>query len=186
MKIIYNPEDGALIHDFIYLGDVIEHHYQAGATTQDGTISNGLKQYEDDIAEALLSTFGFLTEVSEEGAKKIIDTPPTEFKCNFPGCDFVSSKKIGLIGHQRGHQKEAKSKKSLETPVVDVNLIPVAKSKKVESVFGPSKTENEVDDIKNGSDKDGVEWYGEGTTVKNESNKNFGPHRGSGQAHFKG
>ena len=188
MQIVYNPKDGAPITRFVYQGELIEPHYPHGKLMTDGTVCNGLKQYEDHIAEAILETFGFLEAYDETQAKRILEAPVEEtFKCDFPGCEFVATKKIGLLGHQRGH---AKSKKSEEKPVVDEKLIPVAKSKKVESVFEIENDASPIDgratDIQNGTDKDGVEWFGEGVQVENKSAQHFGPTRGVGKGHFAG
>ncbi len=186
MKIIHNPKDGAPIKDFIFKGDLLETHFPDGYTTPQGVIANGLMQYEDSIADILLETFGFLEEIDAASAQKIIERPQEEFKCDFPGCDFVSAKKIGLLGHQRGHKKDSKT---AEKPVIDPSIIPVANTKKVESVFGTDQTEDaKKADIPNGTDKDGVEWYGEGAQVENHSTQQnaFNGVRGKGKAHFVG
>jgi len=190
MKIVLNPADGAPISDFIYKGAKLDTHYPAGYTTPQNTISKGLLQYEDDVADSLIETFGFLEIIDEAKAKQILEKKDEEFKCDFPGCDFVSNKKIGLLGHQRSHEK---SRKELEKPAIDPSIVPIAKTHlktETESVFGKSGGGKPIDtaalDIPNGIDKDGVEWSGEGLTVENKSAQSFSKVRKPGQAHFVG
>lgn len=71
-----------------------------------------------------------LETVQEERASGVTHTAGAqEFKCDWPGCTFTSSKSIGLIGHKRTHRTEAAK---VEAPV-DVD------AKKNEALAGVSQ-----------------------------------------------
>ena len=165
MKILFNPKIGSDVSKFIYNGVMLDPH-----------LKEQLKQYENGAAEALKETFSFLEEVTPEQAQDILKRPKLEFKCEI--CDYASEKKIGLLGHMRGHKEE---EKKAAAPVIDPNLIPIASGKKVGRPDPLSiPLEN---DLVNGADKDGVEWYGEGLVEENSSFERIKP---VGQGHFGG
>lgn len=143
MTIIFNPKNGAPIHDFIWDNVMLEDH-----------LPGELKQYNDSTANELLERYPFLESVTAEQAKEIIARPkePT-LKCEF--CDFKTDAKIALIGHTRKHANETAQKKE---PLLDPNIVPIASGKKASGITNRSKE----DETKNGLDKDGVSWYGEG------------------------
>lgn len=186
MKIIYNPKDGAPVRGFVYKGIEIDPHYPDGYHYQDNSVANGLMQYEDEIAESLLETFEFLQVISQEEAQKILERPKNpEIKCDEPGCDFTTMHKVALAGHKKKHDSEKAVIQGV--PVVDPKLIPVAGGKKIQSLAEKKKMmDNRVGtDIPNGTDKDGVDWYGEGLEVDNRS-QDFSAVRQSGKGHFIG
>lgn len=165
MKILFNPEKGSDIANFIYNGVMLDPHPKGQ-----------LKQYEDRVAQELIDTFEFLEFVTPEQAQDILKKPKLEFKCEL--CDYASDKKIGLLGHMRGHKEAIQKAKE---PAIDPNIIPVATGKKL-TTANPL-TAIEEDDLSNGTDKDGVEWYGEGLVEENLSFERIKP---AGQGHFGG
>jgi hypothetical protein len=185
MKIIYNPKDGAPIIGFIFDGKQIAPHYpdRYEYQTRDGRkVSNGLMQYSDSVAEEALERFGFLQLFTEAQAKELLARPEKEYKCEEPGCDFVTATKVALIGHGKSHKKDAKP----EEAAFDPTLIPVADSSpSLPLAKRATLDDNEDADIQNGPDKDGVDWYGDGAVVQNKSTV-FGTVSPNGKGHFVG
>lgn len=184
--IIYNPEEpnGALIQGFIFGGFQQDPHYPDGYELESGETSNGLMRYEDDLGKALLETYMFLQEFTEEQAKVILDRPvEPKFKCDFPECDFSSTAKIGLEGHKRKHLKEIAANGGKESIA---SLIPASRGRRVITLAEKKKMmDNRIDpNIPNGPDADGVDWYGDGLTV--ESPGNFAQTKPIGKGHFGG
>lgn len=99
MKVILNPENGAVIKNVQVKGQIL--------FTDSVFEPDSLKKIEDDeTAEDLLALFGFLQEL---GTKEEIESYLNEkknraYKC--PKCNFASSAKIGLEGHFRKHDAE--------------------------------------------------------------------------------
>lgn len=183
MKIVYNPADGAPIKDFIYRGEKKQTFFPDGFRFEDGKFANGLMQFEDAEANELLETFEFLKALSSEEAQKIIDRPAdAKYKCDFPGCEFATTHPIALAGHKRAH---AKSVGDSSQPIVDESLIPVARGSRVLPLAsGNQEADNIRKDIPNGTDSDGVDWYGEGVQVENKGS--FNGMRPIGKGHFGG
>jgi hypothetical protein len=186
MKIIYNPKDGAPISQFIYNGIQLETHYPDGALMPDGKIARGLVQYEDEVAETLTETYLFLQDISVEQAKEILDRPDEpKWECDFPDCGYKTTAKVALIQHSKKHEKD---RAIARTPLTD--LIPVASGKRVLSLAEKKKMQDNTvglgADIPNGTDKDGVDWYGEGVDIENNSAAAFNGVRKVGQGHFVG
>jgi hypothetical protein len=175
MKIVYNPKDGAPITAFIHNGVLIDPHYPDGFENKEG-ISNGLVQYQDDVAEGILETYLFLKPLTNSEAQAIIARPEKDqYNCEFPECDFSTNTKVALIGHSRKHANT--------DPEVPESVIPVAKGKKIIPL---ADNEMVVDnETKNGTDKEGVDWYGEGVTIDKRSD-GFGSVKPVGQGHFGG
>lgn len=176
MKIVYNPKKGAPITKYIYFGSQIEPHYPDGMEVE-GKRQSGLKQYDDDLADAICSVFTFLEELTVDQAKKLIDRPEVEsLKCEEAGCEFTTTYAVALSGHKRKHNKEK--------AVFDENVIPVAKSHVVAKAVTPVPEDEE---LKAGRDKDGVEWYGHGATIeKPRVGNGFSTIPNVGQGHFVG
>lgn len=191
MQIIYNPESGAPIQNFIAFGSQFEPHYPDGYELDGGKIDNGLRQYDDAAAKEILETFGFLEVLTKEQAEAILARPPKEkYVCDFPGCEFKTHAKIAFNSHQRKH---ARDRAADTTPVIEEDKIPVAAGKKALSLAEKKQLLN--NDATNsdlnlpaGADKDGVEWYGEGVTIDKPqvSENGFGPQRAKGKGHFGG
>lgn len=175
MKILYNPTDGAPITSFIFNGRLIDSHLPDGQNS-----SNGLMQYEDDVAEEIMETYQFLRELTKEQAVEMIENPPEpQYKCDFPGCDFSTRVKVALSSHSRKHAKEIGKR---EATIIDADKIPVAGGKQVSTLADRQKMlDNDEDATRNGADKDGVEWYGEGAV---KENKGFDAMRKPGSGHF--
>lgn len=160
MKILYNPPNGLPVGEnyngWIFEGTELEDH-----------VPGELKQYPDDMADAILEAFGFFKELQPDEAQKILDDP-NKFKCE--KCDFSTNAQIALLGHTRKHEKEDKIKEAI--PVVDPSIIPIAGGNRVEgnnsanSRSDEQKLSSEEKATVNGVDKDGVEWYGEGVKEK--------------------
>lgn len=187
MKIVYNPTDGAPITAFIFNKVLLNPLYPDGFKMNDGTFANGLMKFDDEAcAQELLDTFIFLKEITPNDAKEIINRPrEAAFACDFPGCDFTTTAKIGLEGHKRKHKGQI-----AEQPQVDELGIPVATGKKVLSsneIAERQKAEifggDDISEVRNGKDADGVSWYGEGLTQDNPSFNNV---RKVGKGHFAG
>lgn len=184
MKIIYNPTDGAPITSFVFKGVQIDTHYPDGFQTKEG-VSKGLVQYDDEMANALCETYQFLQILDEEQAKERLSRQDeTQFKCDFPDCDFKTNRHIALAGHKKTHEKDILEAKN---PVVDPKLIPVATGRKVPTLADRQKmidNNSKGSDIINGRDADGVEWYGDGVTVDNPADQKFGAVPKAGEGHF--
>lgn len=190
MVIVYNPKDGAPIKDFVTRGIKLNPHFPDGYKREDGQVYNGLVQYNEEDAKSLLDTYGFLIKMTPVQAKEILDRPPAkEFKCDYPGCEFSTTAKIGLAGHQRTHKNEAGETILPGEPVIDANLIPVGGGQTIRPRPKPGETptphlSDEERKTQDGVDPDGVEWYGGGAVET--KNPGFGADRPSGQAHFRG
>lgn len=157
MKIVYNPKDGAPISRFIFKGVMLDLH-PVGE----------LKQYDDLTADALIENYEFLEIVTPDQAKDILSKPkPAQYKCQY--CEKEFTEKIALTGHMRSHKDEIRKDGD---PQVDESLIPVANGKKVIGQSEMKKIEDDYSikgEIPNGSDADGVSWYGEGLTEEKGS-----------------
>lgn len=94
MKILLNPKNGTTIKDFIYK---FNKYFEAGAEFTPGKII----KMDDDVANAVLNTFGFIQEQTPNEAKKIVEKGDEEFKCD--KCDFVTTAKVALAGHSKTH-----------------------------------------------------------------------------------
>ena len=118
MKIIYNPQTGSKIEDFIYqnIGKLKPHEV------------GEVKQYDPAVGQKLLETFPFLKEVTAKKAEEILAKPKIgEFKCEY--CEFSSNYKVALAGHMRSHTEEMAKEAE---PVIDSSIIPVAEATPVE------------------------------------------------------
>lgn len=189
MKIVYNPKDGAPITAFIFEGKRIRPHFPDGYAYNTPTgpgKSNGLLQYTDSVAQEALERYGFLRELTLDEAKAIIDRPADpEFKCEQPDCDFATTHKVALIGHSKSHAKGSQSE--IIKPLVDPLKIPIADGEEIIQPIAQGREigDNIDSDIPNGPDKDGVDWYGDGAVVQNNSAV-FGQVRENGKGHFVG
>ncbi len=185
MKIVYNPQDGATIKNYIFGGIVRDPHYpdkyEYIDTSGRPQVANGLMQYEDDCADAIIEHFGFLKPLTQDEAEKIVARPKDErFKCDHPNCDFSTYTKIALYGHKRTHTTQATKD---GTPIFDPTVVPVSGGQHFVTPDEKKRAEKQAmyEETQNGTDGDGVEWYGEGVKVEN-----FGPIRNVGQGHFIG
>lgn len=181
MKIVYNPPDGAPIKGFISGGMMLDPHYPDGyAIDGKGTLSNGLVQYSDEIADDILDRYLFLSLKTPEDAKKILERPePPQFACDFPDCGKSFTIPLALAGHKRSHKGEIADKE----PAIDPQLIPVAGGKKVVGLIKGEEVFLEEKETQNGMDTDGVSWYGEGVQKENAG---FNRVRKIGEGHFGG
>jgi hypothetical protein len=59
---------------------------------------------DDPLADYMLETWGFLTEMSVDEAKKYLDSKE-EYKCE--KCEFKTKVRVALEGHKRKHLKES-------------------------------------------------------------------------------
>ena len=117
---------------------------------------NELKKFPDEVGNALLKHYGFLTRVDKKNiseVKKMMEEK--KYKC--PHCDFESEYKMAYLAHLKSHKTE-------ETQEADG-----IEEAKPEGAYKPPRptrrlTPEESAGIPSGkaSDKDGVEWYGEG------------------------
>ena len=98
MKFLYNPEEGAPIKDVWYKKT---RYFPQGEEFK----VNSVVQIDDEIADLILSLFEFIHQIDAKTAKEIIAKPPQTFKCE--KCEYKTDKKIGLLGHMRGHPVDA-------------------------------------------------------------------------------
>ena len=124
MKYIYNPlESGAPIKDFTFKFKKYAH-----AVGQ-------IMQYEDDVAEEIKATFGYLQDLTrsevDKTLKKLSDTE-APFKCEF--CDKRFTEQIALTGHGKTHKDEMLEK---EAPL-DPSIVPVAGGEQIGFVQNPN------------------------------------------------
>ena len=144
MKIIYNPPSGSKIEHFIVAPKGELEPHEVGE----------IKQYEPEVADLLIKTFGFLEDISPQRAQEILAKPKElAFKCEH--CDFSTDHKVALAGHMRSHAEEiAKAKE----PAVDPSIIPVAEATPVKPLKSPAA-------MKQDELTAGPEFYGPGLTV---------------------
>lgn len=180
MKIIYNPpvkfdskglnRGGSPIKGFSSDGGKLPVY--PGSTDGVQIPDGKMVQVQDDLADKLIETFGFLTEVSSDQALKMTKKEDKkEFVCEY--CEDSFDHRVALVGHTRKHKKEIEAK---NTPQIDESVIPVIKTSGVKKKQGQQNAEPAPD----GKDGDGVNWYGGGMR---ESNVKV-PDPGKG--HFKG
>jgi len=61
-------------------------------------------------------------EIQKEKASGIVpQTTETQFKCDFPGCGFVTNKNIALLGHKRGHRNEVEIESKKQEAVSNIS-----------------------------------------------------------------
>jgi len=169
MIIIYNPTEKDC-PEFNFEGSKIE-----------GLKSKQLKQYEDVIANDMLDRWGFLEVKTAEEATALLNAPKEQtFKCEF--CEFSTDHHLGFAGHMRKHKNEVAAKTE---PAVDPSLIPVAGATKIteDRSISNMRLNPDMDELRNGVDRDGVEWYGEGEKEDNRSQTRV---KEFGQGHFGG
>lgn len=153
MKIVYNPENGQDCANYLFEKSEIE-----------GIKTGELKQYEDLVAEDMIERWGFLQILTADEAKKIIEKPKAkEFKCQY--CNKEFDIKLALSGHMSTHKAEIEE---AAKPAMDPNIIPIAGSTQVSSATEASQPK-QIDPTTNGTDRDGVEWYGDGVKEQNSS-----------------
>lgn len=155
-KAIYNPKGkGADIKRFVW--DHTSWFLKVGE----------LKKFPDNVAEAMLRTFGFLTAVTDKNIAEIKkEIEEKEYKCNT--CGYETNTKIALLSHLKNHQTAPTEEEKF------IEDIPEASPEG--SYYAPGKRSNTgisspeqglgipVGGSKYGSnpDRDGVDWYGEG------------------------
>jgi len=164
MKILYNPAvpHGAPIgkgyNNFVVMGQKI-----------DSLLPGEVKQYEDAVAHVILEEFSFIEEVTLERAKKLLEKPrEKDLKCD--KCDFSTDTKIALMSHGKKHEKEERlSEEMNDIPKASNTKLAEAPNGSILTTTVPGVVTSESEDIKNGIDEDGVEWYGEGRKEHRES-----------------
>lgn len=152
--ILYNPKlfDGKPSQPVSYLFE--RKYWKLGV--------NEIAKFPEQVAEGMLSTYGFLRKVNPEdleNVKKEMEDKP--FKCEHCGAEFSTEK--ALQGHLMGkHKLSEESREFLKTipeVSIDEEFIPAKKLAPEQEEGIPVK----------GTDKDGVEWYGEGLEDDNLS-----------------
>lgn len=106
MKYLYNSiEDGAPITEFVH--NFVKYQHPVGK----------ILQYEDTVAEAILSTYGFLQDLSRTEVEKKLEELAKAFKCKY--CDKSFAQEIALSGHTRTHKDEIlEEEKPLDPSIV--------------------------------------------------------------------
>ncbi len=99
-KLLHNPEKGSEIKNFVFKN---EHYMDAkeGQAFAPGMVVN---IESDELAEFMLSTWGFLEEISYDKAKKYLESKE-EFPCD--KCEFKTKYRIAFEGHKKKHFSEA-------------------------------------------------------------------------------
>lgn len=143
MKILANPRNGAIIHDFWYKDELYfssENHEEFKPKT--------VLQFEDDFADYLLGIYTFLEEKTATEAKKFQEEMKKreEFKCDHEGCDFTTTIAMALQSHQKTH--------------VEVSDIPVVKGKAKDDLPFEKSTVNIQDEIESQARAGGLEGEG--------------------------
>lgn len=98
-KIILNPEDGAEIKNFVFQNE----HYMDAKEGQ-SFLPGMVVRVNDDLADFMIETWGFLRELSPEEAKEYMESKD-DIKCE--RCDFHTKFKIAFDSHKRKHEREA-------------------------------------------------------------------------------
>lgn len=176
MKVLHNPAQGAPISGFVAYDFAVDSFYPEGMTYFDPNqkkeiVSKGLMQFPDNVALALHETYPFLKyDLTEDDVKRITSRPQdAAYVCDFPGCDFKTTAKIGLVAHKRTHKNKDGMPLDIPEEQVAVNpsLVPVAKSAAIKPLAQTKQIiDNEEQETQNGKDKDGVEWYGSGLKIE--------------------
>lgn len=111
MKILFNPEDGAPIKDMVFNGPIF--------VSEDGDtfMPGSMVKVDDNVADFVMSTYGFIREVSEDEAKRIVEQQKNnKFKCD--QCDYSTDTEQKLKGHKLSHARKAKIDKELGIKVI--------------------------------------------------------------------
>lgn len=97
-KLLFNPENGAEIKNFAFKNE----HFMDAKEGQ-AFLPGMVVRVDDDLADFMLDTWGFLQELTVDQAKEYLDSKE-EFKCD--KCEFKTKVRIGFEGHKRKHEKE--------------------------------------------------------------------------------
>ena len=116
MKILFNPENGAEIKNFVFKNEQLM-DAKEGQSFMPGMI---IKIDDDSLADFMLSNWGFLQEKSYDEAKEFLDSKE-EFKC--ADCEFKTKYKLALFNHNKKHLKESRMDE-LGLPVVKLKNEP--------------------------------------------------------------
>lgn len=146
-KILFNPDNGAPIRDFVYLG---VSYFTEGDDFMPGT----LNKFEDDkTGQAFLNTFEFLVEMSPDAAKKLL----SEQKLKCDKCEFETRVKAQLTKHEESHKKE----KELD----DLGIPVIAKKESARAKLGENTNaigQKDIEDSENSKLNDGFPGLEEG------------------------
>lgn len=136
--ILSNPKDGAAITKFVVEGELW--NFAVGETLE----------FPDKVAEKLQEVFGFLKEVFVLSVLR--DEELNQYRCSV--CGFARKEKIAVEGHLIKHEG-VRGKVEKATPLgsaIPNPTIMQARQKKTQT----------FEELQNGRDRDGVEFYGEG------------------------
>jgi len=99
-KILFNPENGSEIKNFVFKN---EHFMDAkeGQAFMPGMVVS----VDDDLADFMVDTWGFLQVLTVDQAKEYLDSKEA-FQCD--KCEFHTKVRIGFEGHKRKHLNETK------------------------------------------------------------------------------
>lgn len=117
MKILKNPDNGAPIgKNKLFVINHAGYKLDVGETMA----------FEDNVADVLLATYGFLEEV------KVETVAGGKFKC--PYCEYVSDEHIGVYGHMRANHKDQPKAKPEQATTTSLEEVPKAKGKPIISL----------------------------------------------------
>ena len=131
-----------------------EYNFAGALVNAGGVEPRKFKQVSDSVAQDMIKRWGFIIEVNQEEAVRITEQ------------DKKEEIKVEAVEEPR------------ELPIADPSIFPVDKPQKLETQ--PIEPDTKVD-IPNGTDKDGVGWYGDG--LSESSLKKVKP---AGKGHFMG
>ena len=143
MKIVRNPQSRATIQSFLFKKRIY------GSDERALLPIGQMKPFPDEFADALIGVYDFLAEESQEG----------KFICKYG--DYVSESQTGCNIHEKKHEKriaagEEKVSDNSEEFITPQEEIEAEKQKQIELV-----TQDGIP-VGEGTDKDGVGWYGAG------------------------
>ena len=153
MKFIYNPlENGSPVDKWVFNGSEYEHPV------------GKIIQYEDNVGEVLLETYGFLQDLSSTEAIKLKEELENKkpFACKY--CNFSSNADIALKGHMRTH-KDLIEKET----TVDPEIIPLAQGKEVTAYSSKPTMQKPTTPLESRQvidETQGSEFYGPGFEEK--------------------
>ena len=111
-RILYNPENGAVIKNVMYHDEVLfseknDEAFEPGMVVQVTPDVFDFLLGDPNPDEVRRGLFAFLEEMTPDEAKKYLATSSERLKCAQPGCEFGTRIQSRLDMHMREHKKQA-------------------------------------------------------------------------------